>query len=67
MKKEILVNNGVRKQIKEALNCSYPTIRAALTYETNTLLGQRIRDVALELGGVEYNSVVSSNPVKTTP
>lgn len=57
MKKEILVNNGVRKRIKEVLGCSYPTIREALTYRTSTLLGQRIREVAIELGGVVYESV----------
>lgn len=50
---EILLKHKVKKQIKEALNTSYPTIRLALLGETDTDLAKEIRAKALELGGVK--------------
>ncbi len=61
MEKVILLNNGQRKVIKEALRCSYPTIAAALKGLSSTLLAQRIREKAIEIGGVEYE-VTDSEP-----
>ncbi len=53
----ILVNNGVRKRIKDALNCSYPTVRTALKGKADTPLALQIRKVALEMGGVEVEEL----------
>ncbi len=54
MKKVILLKSGQKKEIKKELDCTYPTIAAALKGESNTLLAQRIREVAIKMGGVEY-------------
>lgn len=50
---QIIVNHGIKNRIKEDLNTTYPTIRAALYGITDTKLSQEIRALALELGGVE--------------
>ena len=50
---QIIVNHGIKNRIKEDLNTTYPTIRAALYGITNTKLSKEIRALALELGGVE--------------
>ena len=50
---EILIKHKVKKQIKEDLNTSYPTIRLALLGETRTELAKRIRQKAIALGGIE--------------
>lgn len=50
---EILVKNNVKKQIKESIGVSYFTVRSALLGQTNTKLALKIREKALELGGVE--------------
>ncbi len=50
--KEILVNNGERKVLKELFNTSYPTIQTALQYKSKTALAHKIRTAAIERGGV---------------
>lgn len=50
---EILVTHNAKRQIKDELNTSYPTVRRALYGMTKTDLAKRIRAKALELGGVE--------------
>ncbi|MDR1883717.1 MAG: hypothetical protein LBR26_13175 [Prevotella sp.] len=55
---EIIVKHRIKKQIKEALKTTYPTIRSALFGMTNTETAIKIREKALELGGVE---VVTNN------
>ena len=50
-KKEILMNNGDRKKLRELFNVSYPTVSSALKYKSKTLLAYKIRETALEMGG----------------
>jgi hypothetical protein len=50
---EILIRFKMKKRIKDELDTTYPTIRLALLGETDTKLAMRIRERALELGGVE--------------
>lgn len=47
----IVVSHGLRKQIMETLNVTYPTIRSALKFKSNTLNAQLIRLYALTHGG----------------
>ena len=50
---QILVNDGERKALKEAFNCTYPTVRTALKGISKTALAYKIRVLAIERGGVE--------------
>lgn len=50
----IKINMPIRKQIMAKHCVSYASIRKALTFERNTDLSEKIRETALELGGVEY-------------
>ena len=56
MAKEILLAGGKRKNIIKSLNTTYPTIREALRFKSNTEISQKIRKIAIENGGklVEY-------------
>lgn len=51
--REILVPHGVKSEIKDALGYSYPTIREALRGNMNTHASKRIRQAALNKGGIE--------------
>ncbi len=46
-KKRILVAHGAKKQLMAALGTSYPTVRAALRYDSDTEISRRIRYVAI--------------------
>ena len=48
----ILVEHGLRKEIMEKLDTTYPTVKKALNYEANTTLAEKIRHYALTHGGV---------------
>ena len=50
--KEILVENGEKKVLKELFGKSYPTIQAALQYRSKTALAHKIREAAIKRGGV---------------
>lgn len=50
--KRIIVDHGIRKQLKEEGYGSYPTIREALNCRSNTEAARKIRQRALQLGGV---------------
>lgn len=50
--KRIYIEHGLRKQMMDALNVTYPTIRAALNFRSNTLTAKVIRQYAIEHGGV---------------
>ncbi|MDR2004364.1 MAG: hypothetical protein LBQ74_15140 [Prevotella sp.] len=50
---EILVKHYIKRQIMEALGTTYPTIKRALDGKRMNELALRIREKALELGGVE--------------
>lgn len=53
--KKILIERGKRKEIVESLNTTYATVKTALNGTCDSLISQRIRTKALELGG-EYKS-----------
>ena len=47
----IIVEYGLRKNIKEFFDTTYPTVQKALEFKTNTNLAQNIRHYALKRGG----------------
>ena len=54
MGKQILMPVCGKVALKNAFNTSYPTVRAALRFNTNTALAKKIRHTAIkEYGGVE--------------
>lgn len=53
----IKVNYAVRKEIKEALKTSYPTVSRALNGDATTELHCKIRHVALQKGGIELKPI----------
>lgn len=55
----IVVEHGLRKQMMLELGVTYPTIRAALVYSSNTLTAKIIRKYALEHGGVLVKEISS--------
>ena len=54
--KRIFVDYGLRKQIMAALDVTYPTVRAALCFTTDTEMAQKIRQYALDHGGMLLQS-----------
>lgn len=50
--KRIIVDHGTRKRLKDEGYGSYPTIRGALNCLSNTEVAMKIRQRALQLGGV---------------
>ena len=52
---KILVENGERAYLGKLLGVSQPTIRRALSGQTNTDLAKKIRKVAIDRGGVVKN------------
>ena len=50
--KIIVVDHGVKKKLMEEGYGSYPTIREALNCRSNTEAARKIRQRALQLGGV---------------
>lgn len=50
---KILVENGDKRKLKELCKCTFPTVRAALNGKETTSLHMRIREKALEMGGIE--------------
>ncbi len=56
MTKEIHISHGNRAKLMKALNVTYPTVRAALRFESNTVIAEKIRKVAKsEYGGKVFN------------
>ncbi len=49
--KVIIVSHGLKKEIMSELSTSYPSIRSALLFQTNTVKAKIIRQYALEKGG----------------
>ncbi len=49
--KIIIVSHGLKKEMMEVLDTSYPSIRSALVFKTNTLKARAIRQYALNNGG----------------
>lgn len=54
---QILITQGGKKKIKETLQVSYPTIQMALEGKSKSILAERIRLTALNLGGIEVQKV----------
>ena len=48
IRKFVPVPTGELKMMRRVFNCSYLTLRRALTYQTNSELAIRIREFALE-------------------
>lgn len=59
--KQIYVEHGLRKQIMIALEVTYPTVKAALSYRSNTLTAKCIRQYALQHGGVLVSGGMDEN------
>lgn len=55
MTREILLKTGNRAKLMNLFDTTYPTVRAALRYETDTDLAKRIRHYAIK----EMHGVVS--------
>lgn len=53
---KILVENGERAYLGKMFGVSQPTIRRALAGQTNTDLAKKIRNVAIDRGGVIKNN-----------
>lgn len=51
---KILVDYYEKKELMQLLNVTYPTIRKALNGKCGSEISIRIRNAALERGGVEY-------------
>jgi hypothetical protein len=51
-RKKILVGVGEKTALMKMFDCSYITIRQALSFNSNTLLAQKIRAMAIYRGGV---------------
>ena len=49
--KIIIVSHGLKKEMMEVLDTSYPSIRSALAFKTNTMKAKVIRKYALDHGG----------------
>lgn len=50
--KKIEVENGKKKELMHLCNATYPTVRAALRFRSDTHLAKKIRNMALAMGGV---------------
>lgn len=62
MTKEIHISHGKRAKLMKALNVTYPTVRAALRFESNTIIAEKIRKVAQsEYGGTIYEASAGIN------
>lgn len=56
--REIKIEHGLRKEIMNQLSTTYPTIKTALLYKSHTSLSDRIREYALQHGGILVESVL---------
>ena len=54
--KKIVIEHGTRKELMKIFNTTYPTIRGALNYKTDSLLSSKIRQAALNRGGIVVES-----------
>ncbi len=53
-KTRIEVKHGERQKLAKLLNTTYPAVKRALNGQTTTDLQRRIRKVAIDRGGKEY-------------
>lgn len=50
--KRIVISHALRKQILEVFDTTYPTVRKALAFETNSAKAYKIQQFALKNGGI---------------
>ncbi len=55
--KEIRVEHGLRKEILKTFNTTYPTIKTALSFQSDTENARMIRGYALNHGGILVESI----------
>ncbi len=55
--REIKVSHGMRREIMAIFGASYPTVRAALRFKSDTYFAKRMRGYALNHGGVIVESI----------
>lgn len=61
-KNKIIVPQGTKGKLQKIFNTSHVTVRRALNGEGDSLLRNKIRKAALELGGIEMKIVDKNNP-----
>lgn len=59
--KRIIIRHGVSRILCKEFKTSYPSVRKALRCERNTDLSLKIRQRALQLGGVVVESEGNNN------
>ena len=57
-RKKIVLEHGVAQRLRDELGVTYPTIRTALSYQSNTPKARMIRQRALQLGGEVMQSTL---------
>lgn len=55
--KKIEINGGKKKELMRVCNATYPTVRQALRFLSDTEKAKRIRKVAMEMGGMVMEEV----------
>ena len=55
MKKYISVPNKTKRELREIFNCTKEMVWMALNYKSDSDLAQKIRKLAKDKGGVEYD------------
>jgi len=55
MKKYISVPNETKRELRKIFNCTKETVWMALNYKSDSDLAQKIRKLAKDKGGVEYD------------
>lgn len=54
---KILVSDGEKGELVRIFNTSYPTVRNALNGQSKSILSYKIRQAAIERGGVEQKKI----------
>lgn len=54
---KILVTNGEKGELVKLFNTSYPTVRDALNGRSKSILSYKIRQAAIERGGMEQKKI----------
>jgi len=58
---KIIVPQGAKGKLQNIFNTSHVTVRRALNGEGKSLLRDKIRKAALELGGIEVKAIEKKN------
>ncbi len=65
MANQILVKNGDKGRLVKLLNTSFPTVADALNGKVTTSLHLRIRQAAIEMGGMEVKPEIKNGNEKS--